>query len=121
MATAADPSSGGESDRHPALLDVPQPLGFLPTRQFWRDAENNRLAGLPLGILGGILVIVIGLLGPSWWVGGLIAAAGIWLMLGLLERYIRHAAKRRFRSRPEQAELVQASDLPDDIAGSVGG
>jgi hypothetical protein len=113
MATATDRSLGEEVERRPALLDVPQPLGFLPTRRFWRDSENNRLAGLPLGILGGILVIVIGLLGPPWWVGGLVAAAGIWLMLGLLERYIRQAARRRFRSRPEQAALANESESPD--------
>jgi hypothetical protein len=107
MATAADGSSSEEVECHPALLDVPQPLGFLPTRKFWRDSENNRLAGLPLGILGGVLVIVITLLGPPWWVGGLAAAAGIWLMLGLLERYIRDAARRRFRSQPQQGALAE--------------
>jgi hypothetical protein len=118
MAIVTDRGSDGEVDRHPALLDVPQPLGFLPTRQFWRYPENNRLAGLPLGIVGGLLVIVIGLLGPPWWVGGLVAAAGIWLMLGLLERYIRHVAKRRFRSRPEPAKVVEASAPADNVAES---
>jgi hypothetical protein len=111
MATAIDSSSGSEVERPPALLDVPQPLGFLPSRQFWQDPENNRLAGLPLGIFGGLLVIVIGLLGPPWWVGGLVAGASIWLMQGLLERYVRYAAKRRFHREP--AVLAEDSDPPD--------
>jgi hypothetical protein len=102
-----DRRSGGEIERRTSLLEVRQPLGFLPTRQFWRDSENNRLAGLPLGILGGVLVIVIGLLGPPWWIGGLVAAGSVWLMLGLLERYVRRAAKRRFGSERERATLAE--------------
>lgn len=113
MATATERSSDEEVEHHPALLDVPQPLGILPTRQFWRDPENNRLAGLPLGVLGGLLVIAISLLGPPWWVGGLVAAAGVWLMLGLFERYIRYAARKRFRSRPKPAVLAESREASD--------
>jgi hypothetical protein len=43
----------------------------------------------------------------------LVAGAGIWLMQGLLERYIRHAAKRRFRSSSGPAVLAEDSSASD--------
>jgi hypothetical protein len=109
MAIATDNTA--EVERTPALLDRPQPLGFLPTRQFWRDPENARLAGPPVALALPILSILAILLSPTWWIAGLAAAASVVLMQGLLERYIRHAARRRFRL--PRAKLAQHSNPPD--------
>jgi hypothetical protein len=109
MATASNATPPSESERQPALLDHPQPLGFLPTLRFWSDPECDRLSGIPRAIFVFVLLIVIGLIQPSWWIGGLAAVAGILLWQGLFERYIRQAAKRRFRSRPEPPALPDNS------------
>jgi hypothetical protein len=110
MTIATDPS--GESERPPALLDLPQPLGFLPTRQFWRDRENKRLSGPVAAVTAGILLTINALLDLPLWATALGIAAGMILVQGLLERYIRYAARRRFRSRLEQAALAQNQDAP---------
>lgn len=84
------------------MLDSPQPLGFLPSLRFWRDPENVRLAAgpvLPIAVL--ILFIVVVLLGPPWWLAGPGISAGLLLVLGIVERYVRSSAQKRFRSRPD--------------------
>jgi hypothetical protein len=110
MTTATDRSLRGEIERSPALLDLPQPLGFLPTLQFWRDPENKRRSGLPTAIFAVTLLFVTYLLRLSWWAAGLVLAVGMLLMWGLFERYIRHAAKRRVRPHREQAVLADKEE-----------
>jgi hypothetical protein len=106
MNTATD-DPGEEVERNLALLDLPQPLGVLPTRQFWRDPENRRLAGPPFAIgLAALMLVVNLLLDPPWWAAALATAACMLVMLGFLERYIRYAAKRRFRSRADPPALA---------------
>jgi hypothetical protein len=114
MSTATDGSPRAEEvPQQLALLDRPQPLGFLPTRRFWQDHENQRLAGPPFAVLVGVLILVINLLlDIPWWAAGLAFLGAMLLLQGLFERYIRHAAKRRFRSRPEQAALTDNQDAP---------
>jgi hypothetical protein len=102
-----------EVKQTPALLDVPQPLGFLPTRRFWGDLENVRLVDHVRVVLVVVTVIVVGALSPSWWFAGLAGAGSVVLVHGLLERYIRQAAKRRFRSPHKQTELIEDSSTPD--------
>lgn len=102
MTTVPDRSEGVDVAR-PALLDVPQPLGFLPTRRFWNDPENVRLVDHVRVVLVGVAVIVAAALSPSWWVAGLAGVVVVVLVHGLLERCIRWAAWWRFRSRSKQA------------------
>lgn len=112
MSTVNEGSQRRDLERQLALLDHPQPLGILPTRRFWSDPENLRVVRIPQAIIAGILVVVISLLElPSWWVAGLAAAGSIALMQGLFERYIRQAAKRRFRSRPESPALAEDDSM----------
>jgi hypothetical protein len=97
MTTAPEEPPGAEAQQ-PALLDRPQPLGFLPSRRFWKDPENQRLAAPAFAIAVAVLIPVIALLlDVPWWAAGLIFAAAMLLMQGLFERYIRHAAKQRAR------------------------
>jgi hypothetical protein len=113
MTTVTDRSLHREIERSPALLDLPQPLGFLPTLQFWRDPENKRRSGLPTAIVAVTLLFATYLLRLSWWVAGLVLAVGMLLIWGLFERYIRHAAKRRFRPHREQAVLADNQEPSD--------
>lgn len=110
MTTATDNGPLTEVERHPVLLR--QPLGFLPTRQFWRDPENGRLAWLPVSISVFVLIFAISaLLDPPWWIAFLLFPATMVLSQGLLERYVRRAAWRRFRA--QLAALPQDSGPPD--------
>lgn len=113
MATATEGSPRCDIERRRALLDYPQPLGIVPTRRFWTDRENLRLVRIPQAIIAGVLVLVILLLDLPWWGAGLAAMGTMLLMEGLFERYIRYAAKRRFRSRPAPPAL--AEDHPDSL------
>jgi hypothetical protein len=98
MTTATDDGPLAEVECHPVLPR--QPLGFLPTRQFWRDPENGRLAWLPVSICVFVLIFTISaLLDPPWWVAFLLFPAAMVLSQGLLERYVRRAALRRCRSQ----------------------
>jgi hypothetical protein len=100
MTTVPDDSPRTGGDR--------QPLGFLPTRQFWREPENVDLAWLPVSISVFVLIFAISaLLEPPWWVAWLLFPPTMMLAQGLLERYLRGAASRRFRSRPGQADLTE--------------
>lgn len=110
MTTATDDGPLTEVERHPVLRR--QPLGFLPTRQFWRDPENGRLAWLPVSISVFVLIFAISaLLDPPWWVAFLLFPTTMVLSQGLLERYVRRAAWRRSRSR--LAALAEDSGPPD--------
>jgi hypothetical protein len=97
MTTASDrePSGSEDGQRLPSRLEHPQPLGFLPTRQFWRDPDNQRLIGISHAICVGVLlllvILVVDLLDLSWWVAGLATAGGLLLIQGLFERHIRRA------------------------------
>jgi hypothetical protein len=84
MTTAADCGPDGDVKRPPALLDLPQALGFLPTRQFWRDPENKRLAGPPIALFLPVVSVAIVLLSPAWWVVVLATVASLLLMLGFI-------------------------------------
>ena len=81
----------------PAILDRPQPLGFLPTRRFWTDPGNRRVLRIPLMVLAGVVVFAIGVIELPWWAAGLAAMTTVILIQGLFERYIRRQAMRRFR------------------------
>jgi hypothetical protein len=83
-----------------------QSLGFLPTRQFWDDPENKRLATVPVCIalwasFMAIFVVIDLLASPLWTAvfGFLAFMATVVIVHGLFERCIRQAAKRRFRAR----------------------
>jgi hypothetical protein len=107
---------GGEDARLVALLDVPQPLGFLPTHQFWGDPENRRLAAPVAGtilVVSLFAVMVLFLEAPLGWAGFLFLAlvATVVLVHGLFERFIRRAAERR--SREHCKGLTDGSDVLD--------
>lgn len=110
MATASDRNAscveGGQST---GLL--PQPLGILPTRQFWQDEENQRRGCLPFLVSAVLLSILIAALDPPWWAALLVFPAMLVLMKGLSERYVRQADKRHVRSRPDHAALDESTDL----------
>jgi hypothetical protein len=95
MATATD------LERRPAVIEVPQPLGFLPTRRFWTDPQIVGWARYILAFAAANVLMLAILLSPSWWVAGLAAAAGTFLAQGLIERAIR----RRLRVQPKQEKL----------------
>jgi hypothetical protein len=113
MTTAHDQSDGVEAERQPGLLVVPQPLGFLPTRCFWADPENRRLATVPVVLVLWasifiVTVVITELLASPVLVASVVFVAmmaTVVLVHGLFERYIRRAAWRRLRSRPAHAEL----------------
>ena len=113
MGTATDPPQPSElvevEDEHepPALLERPQPLGFLPSWWFWNDPKNWALIKIPFAIFGVAVVVIVDLLNLPLWATPLAIAGVLVLALGLIERYIRHAAKRRFRPRPEPPALGQ--------------
>jgi hypothetical protein len=77
-----------------SLLDQPQRLGIVPTWSFWRG-ENGRLVRVPSAIAGGTLVVALGLSGLPWFVVGPLGAAAYTLLLGALERYLRHGVRQR--------------------------
>jgi hypothetical protein len=110
MTTVPDRSEGGDVEVRPALLDTPQPLGFLPTRRFWNDLENVRLIDRARVTLIFVSLIVLAQFRFPWWVAGLAGAASVVLVHGLLERCVRWAAWRRFRSKPALAEDSDPSD-----------
>jgi hypothetical protein len=109
MATASDrKASCVESEQSAALL--PQPLGVLPTRQFWQDEENQRRGCLPFLVSVVLLSILISALDPPWWAALLIFPAMLVLMKGLSERYVRETDKRHVVSRPDQVALDESSE-----------
>jgi hypothetical protein len=105
MTTARDQGT----DLEP-LAETRQPLGFLPTRRFWEDPENKRLAYIPMLIalcvsFFTIFLVVDALIILAVWkavFSFLAMTAAGYLVYGLFERYIRRAAKRRFRSNPKE-------------------
>jgi hypothetical protein len=108
MTTVTDRGASQELEHPPALLDLPQPLGFLPTRHFWRSVENRRLIGPAFGVVVATVMLIVNLVFDlALWVSLVVTSVIMLMTLGLLERYIRYAAKRRFRSRPERAALVE--------------
>src|SRR4029079_1377930 len=95
MATG-DENMPATADAEPPMLRSSQPLGFLPSREFWRDPENARLAVLPLSISVFVLIVVISaLLDPAWWIAFLLFPTTMVLAQGLLERYVRREVQRR--------------------------
>jgi hypothetical protein len=85
----------GVAEHKLGMLDPPQPMGILPTRQFWKDPDNRQLVQGPHVILVGVLLLVLGLLDLPWWGAVALALAMIVLLRGLLERSLRQAAKLR--------------------------
>lgn len=103
------------------LMSRPQPLGVLPTWWFWRDLRDERpLLGASIGALVGVFTAVI-----SW----VLVTAGVYLPLalvvaicapmlglGILERALRRAVRRR-RRHLSRGALAQ---LPDDAHENAG-
>lgn len=93
--------SHGSSDLDPCgvayhklgMMDPPQPLGMLPSRQFWADPDHQRLVKTPHAILVGVLLLAIGLLELPWWGAAIATVAMLVLLGGLLERAVRQATK----------------------------
>jgi hypothetical protein len=107
--TAPDSSQLAKQERL-AVLDVPQPLGFLPTRRFWENPENKRLAYgavfTTLWVSWFAILLIFDALSLSlvWsilfcWLAFMASAT---IVTGLFERYIRRTAGRRFRSNPKE-------------------
>jgi hypothetical protein len=115
MTTARDQSEGVEAERQLRRLDDPQPLGFLPTRRFWEDPENKRLATVPVVLvlwvsIFGVMVVITELLVSPVLVAVILFVAmmaTVVLVHGLFERGIRRAAERRFRARLREATNAQ--------------
>ncbi len=95
MKSPKDTATEHVTEMAPAILDHPQPLGFLPTRQFWRDQEIRRVVAWPLGFVAAAMVLVIVAISPTWWAAGIIGVVSMLLAQGLFERYIRRKAKQR--------------------------
>jgi hypothetical protein len=108
MTTVHDES--GAPIRAPAVIYAPQPLGFLPTRQFWHDPENQRLATVPVGIVMWVFLVAAMVIISELPISPVLVACLVFvammttivLVRGLFERYIRRAAERRSRSNPKQ-------------------
>lgn len=76
----------------PSLALPAQPLGFLPTRAFWRNPEHQRRTQPLLPIAAATLVIAVVLADlPRWALWATIAIPPVVLILGLglFERHIR--------------------------------
>ncbi|MFO7566893.1 MAG: hypothetical protein R6X02_29890 [Enhygromyxa sp.] len=101
---------------HPAppsrsLLDRPQPLGILPTRWFWTDRKNRRLAGWLFGALVFMMLVMLNAFALHPVLDAVIIAAVLLVARGLLEKYVRHKALQRRRAL---AESVTREALPGD-------
>jgi hypothetical protein len=82
----------------PAYLDRPQRLGILPTTAFWRRPAVWKIAGRPTGAFVFLWLMMLSLFvvdRTPMWASGLIAGAGPYLFVGLLERYLRARLRRR--------------------------
>jgi hypothetical protein len=89
---------------HPSarsLLDTPQPLGILPTRWFWADRKNRRLAGWLFGTLVFVMLVILNAFALHPVLDAAIIAAVLLLARGLLEKYVRHKTLQRRRALAE--------------------
>ncbi len=103
---ASSPASTAPTD----LLDVPQPLGLLPTTWYWRRVEGTAAGMVVLGGVGLLAGFSGGALVGSAAAGGLVAVAVAALLLGLAERAVRRAVRsRRFNSRRPTRALRTAA------------
>jgi hypothetical protein len=82
-------------DNRRCLLDKPQPLGILPTRWFWADRENRRLAAWLFGALVFVMLLILNALGLHPLVDAAVIAAVLLIARGSLEKYVRHKALQR--------------------------
>jgi hypothetical protein len=81
-----------------SLLAKPQRLGFLPTMWFWNDWETQRLL-MPFVLMSVPLFLLIHVLqrwiGLSAWIPITTGLVVPYLMMGLVERYVRAQARLR--------------------------
>ncbi len=77
-----------------------QPLGILPTRDFWRDPENRRRAGWPFGLAVAAVTAVVSLATPGLWVSLVAVLVTMFAVLGLLEWYMRRSPVERGKDPP---------------------
>lgn len=77
------------------MIEHPQPLGVLPTWWFWTDRQSLRLLGPGFGVIAVLTIVALGLLSLHSLVGGVVAAAGVVLVSGLLEKRGREQAIER--------------------------
>ncbi len=120
MTTVADPppepdgDEPNEDERRPALLDRPQPMGVLPSWWFWNDPKNWALIKVPFTVYVVVVMVVVDVIDLPLSTALVVYIAAYWLALGLIERYVRWAAKRRFRSKREPPALLEGRE--DDQA-----
>jgi hypothetical protein len=87
----------------PLMITAPekkQPLGILPTREFWRDPENRRRAGPAFGLVVAASTVVVNLASHSVWVTLVAILVTMFAVLGPLEWYMRRSPVRRSEDAP---------------------
>lgn len=77
-----------------------QPLGILPTREFWRDPENRRRAGPAFGIAVAAVTVVVNLVvNDRLWITLVAVVITMFAVLGPLEWYMRRSPVERNEDR----------------------
>ncbi len=90
------------------LMDRPQALWILPTMWFWNDPANWRRVRALVAVATVLVSLGVGALQLGWLVGGLLGGGSVFLILGLVERYIRRQAlvRRRELTRGEASRSL---------------
>jgi hypothetical protein len=83
-----------EQDRPRCLVTEPQRLGIVPTWWFWSDPDNWALVRAPAAVLVGFITLAVAVAGLPPLLATIVAPLTFLCAVGLLERYIRHAADR---------------------------
>ena len=114
-----DPESRESSleARQEALVDRPQ-RWILPTMWWWNRRENWRLIVKPYIVAMWVIMAILFALDLPWWVGGALTGALLLVLLGLIERGIRHAAARR--SLETRASETNLPPLPPSASTDAG-
>lgn len=87
-----------------------QRLGIIPTWWFWSDPDNWALVRAPAAVLVGVITLTVALAGLPPLLATIVAPLTFLCAVGLLERYIRHAAGRSEADGPNPSEQRPAAE-----------
>ncbi len=90
-------------------MDRPQTLWILPTMWFWNDRANWQHVRVFVALSTVLISFGVGALQLGWLVGGLLGGGSVFLILGLVERYIRWQVMARRRELAQAAEAAPRS------------
>ena len=85
-------------ERELPRLDRPQRFGFLPTAAFWNRRDVRRISGPLIGGFAFLWFMMLGVFVTGsipLWANIMLSLAGLYLFVGLLERYVRARLRRR--------------------------